>query len=159
MKIGLISDTHGFFEPRVPEIFRAVDHILHAGDICGNEIILQLEQIAPVTAVLGNNDYDPQYRELEVADFAGRKFLVHHIVPLGNTHANIFERIERVKPDFVIFGHTHQTHDRVVDGVRYVNPGYAGKRRFSQERSVALLELDENGDGNDVRLEFVPLAG
>lgn len=158
MKLGLISDTHGYFDPALPGVFFDVAHILHAGDICGNDVILKLEQIAPVTAVLGNNDYDPQYRELEVIEFAGVKFLIYHIVPLAKTHASIFESVARVKPNIVLFGHTHQRHDRTVAGVRYLNPGYSGKPRPQQQRSVAILELpDEESDQREVTIEFVDL--
>ena len=53
MKIGLISDTHNYLDPRVPEIFAGVEHILHAGDVGLSSLIVELEQIAPVTAVVG----------------------------------------------------------------------------------------------------------
>ena len=56
MKIGVISDTHNFFDPKIPELFNGVDHILHAGDVGTAVIRFQLEEIAPVTAVLGNVD-------------------------------------------------------------------------------------------------------
>ena len=153
MKLGLISDTHGYFDPALPKIFEGVEHILHAGDICGNDVILKLEQIAPVTAVLGNNDYDPRYRELEAVEFEGTRFLIHHIVPLGQPHANIFDSVQRVRPDIVLFGHTHKTHDSVVDGVRYLNPGYAGRQRFNLGRSVALLKLKSG----EAPVEFIGL--
>jgi len=56
VKIGVLSDTHGFLDPRVETLFAGVDHILHAGDIGYATIILELEFLAPVTAVLGNCD-------------------------------------------------------------------------------------------------------
>ncbi|HAV64105.1 MAG TPA: YfcE family phosphodiesterase, partial [Verrucomicrobiales bacterium] len=56
MRIGVISDTHGYLDPKIPALFQGVEHILHAGDIGYASIILELEQIAPVTAVLGNTD-------------------------------------------------------------------------------------------------------
>src|SRR5204863_10092352 len=80
MKLGAISDTHGHFDPKLPKLFAGVDHILHGGDIGLPWLILELEQIAPVTAVLGNTDAGLDFKETEVAEFDGRKFLVHHIV-------------------------------------------------------------------------------
>ena len=145
MLIGLISDTHGRFDPQIPELFRDVDHILHAGDICGNEIILKLERIAPVTAVLGNNDYDPQYRDLEVVELESTKFLIHHIVQFNNPHAPFFDSVARVRPDIVIYGHTHKPDDRIVEGVRYINPGYTGPQRFSMRRTLATFRLEAGG--------------
>ena len=56
MKIGVISDTHDFFDPRIPELFKDVEHIIHAGDIGSMAIISELEKIAPVTAITGNTD-------------------------------------------------------------------------------------------------------
>ncbi|TFG45856.1 MAG: metallophosphoesterase, partial [Gemmatimonadales bacterium] len=56
MRLGIISDTHGLLRPEVFEVFREVDHILHAGDIGPLDILTELEAIAPVTAVFGNTD-------------------------------------------------------------------------------------------------------
>ena len=58
LRVGVISDTHDFFDPRLPVLFAGVDRILHAGDIGMPWVILELEQIAPVTAVIGNSDTD-----------------------------------------------------------------------------------------------------
>ena len=80
MKIGVISDTHGFLDPQIPKLFAGVAHILHAGDIGDAFIAFELEQIAPVTIVLGNTDLGLSFKETEVVELATRKFLVHHIV-------------------------------------------------------------------------------
>ena len=143
MKIGVISDTHNYFDPRIPGIFAGVDHILHAGDIGLPWVILELEQIAPVTAVLGNNDEGLSYRETETVKLGRRKFLVHHVV---NPHApadKIKDRIARERPDAVVFGHTHKPFCETIGGILFVNPGYAGKPKFGGERSVAILHCDE----------------
>src|SRR5206468_3742547 len=80
LKIGVISDTHGHLDPTIPELLAGVEHILHGGDIGYASIILELEQIAPVTAVLGNNDSAMEFRETELVRVGDRKFLVHHIL-------------------------------------------------------------------------------
>ncbi len=59
MKIGVISDNHGHMHPKVYDLFQGVDHILHAGDIGSEEIIISLEAMAPVQAVWGNIDTFP----------------------------------------------------------------------------------------------------
>lgn len=141
MKVGLLSDTHGHLDPRIPELFRGVDHILHAGDIGHDGIIADLSLVAPVTAVLGNNDIGMHYRETEVVELAGRRFLVHHIVQPSHLHDRLARSVSHHRPEFVVFGHTHLRHDSVVDGVRFLNPGYCGRPRFAQDRSVAVLEL------------------
>jgi putative phosphoesterase len=150
MLIGLISDTHDFLDPRVPSIFKGVEHILHGGDIGRTSIIMALERIAPVTAVLGNTDSGIDVRETEVVELAGRKFLLHHIVDVRDPGESIQRRIEKEAPDVVIFGHTHKPHDETIGATRYVNPGYAGKPRFNLPRSVALLHCGPDG----VRVEF-----
>lgn len=145
MKIGVISDTHGFLDPRVETIFGGVDHILHAGDIGDAVIELELRLIAPTTVVLGNTDMGLPFRETEIVQLAGKKFLVHHIV---NPHApadKLAARIAREQPDAVIFGHTHKKFSDLVNGTLYFNPGYAGKARTATERCVALLHVDKNG--------------
>ena len=56
MLLGIVSDTHGYMNPRVLELLQGVEHILHAGDIGDAAIIGRLSSIAPVTTVRGNND-------------------------------------------------------------------------------------------------------
>ncbi len=153
MKIGVISDTHNHFDPKIRTLFAGVDHIMHAGDIGLPWIILELEFIAPVTAVLGNNDQGLSFKETEVVKLGGRKFLVHHIVDIHRPAEAVARRIAREKPDVVVFGHSHKPFDEVRDGRLYFNPGYAGRPRFGQARSVAILHCDESG----VRAEFCPL--
>jgi uncharacterized protein len=145
MKIGVISDTHGHFDPKIPNLFRGVDHILHGGDVGLPWLILQLEQIAPVTAVLGNTDAGLDFRETELTELGGRKFLVHHIVDPHKPAPAIQRRIIRENPDAVIFGHTHKPFHEAIGRTLYLNPGYAGKPRFNLPRSVAILHCNSNG--------------
>jgi putative phosphoesterase len=154
MRIGVISDTHNYFDPRIPQLFAGVDHILHGGDIGLPAIILALEQTAPVTAVAGNTD-DPgfHYRLTEVVELAGRRFLLQHIVNPQSLAEPIKTRIARERPDVVVFGHTHKPFHQTIDGALFFNPGYAGKSRFGLERSVAILHCGEKG----VRAECLPL--
>jgi putative phosphoesterase len=153
LRIGVISDTHNFLDPKVPELFAGVDHILHGGDIGQARLILRLEELAPVTAVLGNTDSGLQFRETEIAELDGRKFFIHHIV---NPHAldEVLERrFEREKPAVVVFGHTHKPFSETIGSTLFFNPGYAGKSRFGMPRSVAILHCTAKG----IRAEFIPL--
>ena len=153
-RVGVISDTHNHLDPRVFELFEGVDHILHGGDIGMSALILDLQSIAPVTAVLGNTD-DPaiRFRETEIVELAGRKFLLHHIVDPRAPSETVKRRIARDKPDVVVFGHTHKPFQQTIAGVLYFNPGYAGKSRFGMERTVAILHCD----GDSIRAEYFKL--
>jgi putative phosphoesterase len=154
VKLGVISDTHDFLDPKIPQLFSGVDHILHAGDIGKPSLLLQLESIAPVIAVGGNTD-DPsfRYRETQIAQLGGRKFLVHHIVDPRALRDDLKARIQRDKPDAVIFGHTHKPCNETIDGILFFNPGYAGKNKFGLQRSVAILRCDKK----IISAEFLPL--
>jgi uncharacterized protein len=145
IKIGVLADTHGHLDPKILTHFAGVDHIIHAGDIGLPWLLLELENIAPVTAVVGNNDSGLEYKETELLQLDQRKFLIHHIV---NPHApadKIKRRIIRENPDVVIFGHTHERFCQTITQTLYFNPGYAGKPRFNLGRSVAVLTCDSAG--------------
>src|SRR5882672_3760370 len=62
VKIGIISDTHAQLHPAVPRVFAGVEHILHAGDIGSEDVLRELERLAPVTAISGNADRPPLSR-------------------------------------------------------------------------------------------------
>jgi len=153
VKIGVISDTHDFLDPRVKELFAGVDHILHAGDIGTVWITFELEQIAPVTAVLGNTDFDLSFKQTEVVTLANRKFMVHHIVNPQMPDEALRRQITRHRPDVVVFGHTHKAFDQTVSSTRFFNPGYSGRPKFNQPRSIGLLHCDDAG----LTAEFISL--
>jgi putative phosphoesterase len=142
--IGLISDTHGLLRPEVHTVFAGVELILHAGDVCGDEILDELELIAPVRAVYGNNDapWDPRLAAAINDTFEGVRVHVSHGHEVGKvTPANIAAAYDA---DVVVYGHTHVQKVTRVGGRIIVNPGAAGPRRFNLEASVALLTV-ENG--------------
>ena len=153
MKIGVISDTHGFLDPKIPGLFAGVEHILHAGDIGPDSIIAELRTIAPVTAVSGNTDSFSPYRATELIHLSGYKFLVHHIVNPAELKDELQTRITRECPKVVVFGHTHKKAWTSVNGVHYLNPGYSGKPKSGEERTVAIL----NGIGKEIWPDFLKL--
>jgi uncharacterized protein len=153
IRIGVISDTHNHFDPAIPDLFQGVNHIIHAGDIGLPWILLELECIAPVTAVGGNTDTGLDYKETAQVQLDGRKFLVHHKFDLEEPEKKVAARIIRQNPDVVIFGHTHKQFCEARNGTLYFNPGYAGKKRFKLPRSVAILTADETG----ITADFIEL--
>ena len=153
MKIGVLSDTHGYFDPKIPQLFEGVEHIIHAGDLGSIWVKFQLEQIAPVTAVVGNVDTGLDLRETELVHLGGRKLLVHHIVDPRELSDHLQRSIQNEQPDAVVFGHTHRRFCQMMAGVLFFNPGYAGKQRFDLDRTVAILRWDDKV----IRPKYLPL--
>ena len=141
MKLGLISDTHDQLPEGWEEAFAGVEHILHAGDVCRPDIIVELSQVAPVTVVAGNNDFFPGWRDLEVFEGVGRRILLHHIVQPHRPGPMLLTALRAAPADVVVFGHTHRSFAEVIDGVLFLNPGSAGAPRFGLPRSAAILDL------------------
>ena len=154
MRIGVISDTHNYLDPKVTKLFAGVEHILHGGDVGQPQLLAELGAIAPVTAVAGNTD-EPgfHYPLTKMVELGGRRFLLHHIVDPNALPDSLQERIAQGQPEVVIFGHTHKPFCQSIGGRLFFNPGYAGKQRFNLARSVAILHCGEQA----LRPEFLPL--
>jgi uncharacterized protein len=145
LRFGLISDTHGHLDPRVRNIFAGVDHIFHAGDIGFAAIVMELEEIAPTTAVLGNNDWGMDFKETESITVGGWKALTHHIVTPTRLHDTLQKRVSAFAPDLLVFGHSHKQFCEKHGDILFVNPGYSGKPRLGLARSVAIAETGASG--------------
>ncbi|MQG33225.1 MAG: metallophosphoesterase family protein [SAR202 cluster bacterium] len=149
MLIGVVSDTHGFYDPRVPPLLDGVEHILHAGDIGTGGIIEQLSETAPVTAVRGNNDREgPEslYPEVETIQLGGCRIYLTHIVkvPKEGDTAGLSPYLE-AGADVVVYGHSHIAFHEDRGPLKFFNPGAAGKRRFKLVPSIGLLDVGEAG--------------
>lgn len=135
-RIGVLSDTHGLLRPEVLSALSGCDAIIHGGDINKPEILEQLEKIAPVYVVRGNNDKEwaehlPITLAFQIEQF--RFFLVHNKKQVPGDLTGI---------DAVIFGHSHKYFAQDLDGRLWLNPGSCGKRRFDQEITLAILTVD-----------------
>ena len=93
------------------------------------------------------------FRETETVELAGKQFLIQHIVSAQSPAEKLKFLITRVRPDVVVFGHTHKKFCEMIDGILFFNPGYSGKPKLGAERSVAIFHCGENG----IRHEFIPL--
>jgi putative phosphoesterase len=140
MRIGLISDTHGLLRPEALDFLAGSDHIIHGGDIGNPDILERLAAIAPLTVVRGNNDTAawaktiPVTARLEVGGIS--IFAIHDIKEL-----DIDPRAAGVR--VVVSGHSHRPASVERDGVLYVNPGSAGRRRFSLPIAAGELLLED----------------
>ena len=139
MKIGLISDTHGLVRPEALQALAGVDRIIHAGDVGGAKVIEALSGIAPVDVVRGNNDKDPWGAQLPSSlalEFEGVGIHVLHDVKELDVDA------AAAGFHVVIAGHSHKPVIAERDGVLFVNPGSAGRRRFSLPVTVGYLMVE-----------------
>ena len=138
MRVGLISDTHGLLRPEAIACLRGCDHIVHAGDIGSADILEELGVLAPVTAVRGNNDHGAwaeRLRDTEDITLDGVSIhVLHDLARLDIQPAAAGVRV-------VISGHSHRPLIDERDGVLFVNPGSAGRRRFTLPIALAELEI------------------
>lgn len=137
-KIGLISDTHGLLRKEALRALAGSELILHAGDIGNSDILDSLMKIAPVIAIRGNVDTEDWARELPettvIETEAATIYMLHDVKQLDlNPAAAGFQ--------IVVSGHSHNPSDEERHGVRYINPGSAGPRRFSLPVTIARLDL------------------
>ena len=154
LRIGLISDTHGLLRPEAVEFLRGSDFIVHAGDICDPNILVELSRLAPVTAVRGNNDrgqWATSLGETELIKF--EETFLYAIHDLGELDIDPVAAGVHV----VISGHSHKPSVNHRDGVLYVNPGSAGPRRFSLP--IAAAELIIKGGSVVARVAEFPSKG
>jgi len=120
-RIGVLSDTHGLLRPEVLSSLSGCDAIIHGGDINKPEILEQLEKIAPVYVVRGNNDKEwaehlPITLTFQIEQC--RFFLVHNKKQVPGDLTGI---------DAVIFGHSHKYFAQELEGRLWLNPGSCGK--------------------------------
>jgi putative phosphoesterase len=168
LRIGVISDTHGLLRPEVFEAFEGVDHILHAGDIGAEDVLIELRAIAPVTACAGNVDgfRCGDAREEARVELGGLRFYLTHILDRpARPRPEVREALRDQPADVVVFGHSHLPHDERRDGLWFFNPASAGPRRFDYPVSVGFFERDARGSwrawhhGLDARSRDVLAAG
>ena len=137
--IGIISDTHGLLRPEALAQLQGAAHIIHAGDIGAAEIIPRLEEIAPVTAIRGNVDgaaWARVFLETVSVGLFGKRFIVIH----DRNDLKVDPAAEGI--DAVISGHSHKPGTEIRDGVLYLNPGSAGRRRFKLPVTVATILVE-----------------
>ncbi|CAB3804412.1 hypothetical protein LMG28688_05971 [Paraburkholderia caffeinitolerans] len=145
LRVALVSDTHNLVRPELLRFLDGSDAIIHAGDICEQGVLDQLAQIAPLTAVRGNNDRGawaealPVQTVVEIGGIAVA--VVHELRDLRGFGDGLAAQGIAV----VVSGHSHKPEHDMRDGVHYVNPGSAGPRRFKLPISAAMLTIGNEG--------------
>lgn len=135
-KIGIVSDTHGLLRPEVLEILADCDVIFHGGDINRPEIVEELQKIAPLYVVRGNND--KEWAEAIPHDLtAAVEGLTFYMVHNKKEAAKNLEGI-----DIVLFGHSHKYTETMIENRLWLNPGSCGRRRFHQEITMAVMTVE-----------------
>ena len=151
--IGLVSDTHGMVRPQLFHALAGVELILHAGDVGPNDVLIELEAIAPVSAVFGNTDLpgNPRLFDELVLDIGGVSIHVSHGHEFGSpTPAKLLAVYTQ---QVLVYGHTHRQMITEAAGRLVINPGAAGARRFDLQPSVARLTIE----GGVASVELVAL--
>ncbi|MEM9897016.1 MAG: metallophosphoesterase family protein [Bacteroidota bacterium] len=149
MKIGILSDTHGFLPEAVFRHFEEVDEIWHGGDIGSIEVLDKLRSFKPTLAVWGNIDdqrIQQECREVIETEREKVKILITHIAgkpPRYNR--TILDRIRNYKPKILVCGHSHmlKVMPDEANKLLYVNPGAAGRHGFHSMKTILRLDIND----------------
>lgn len=162
MEIGIIADTHSFFDPNLPEIFAGVDEIWHAGDFGEATVAEQLAAIKPMKGVYGNIDTEDireQYPEDLWFEIEGVTVWMTHIAGRpGRYDRRVYQGLTAKKPDVLVCGHSHMLvvqRDPKFDNMLYLNPGAAGHHGFHKKRTLLKCRV---ADGKVDKLRIIELG-
>lgn len=149
-RIGIISDTHSYWDDKYEHYFKDCDEIWHAGDIGSMEIADRLREIAPLRAVHGNVDGGdvrrlfPETLRWKCEDV---DVLMKHIGGYpGNYDHSIMGQIYASPPQLFISGHSHilkVKFDKTLN-LLHINPGAAGQQGWQKERTLVRLTIEGN---------------
>ncbi len=161
MKIGLLSDTHGFLDPTLSTHFSACDEIWHAGDIGDRAVTDGLGKITSLRAVHGNID-DPSMRNSFLEDLwfeceGVLVFLTHIAGKPPSYNPRVRKLINAKHPHLLICGHSHilQVKKDEENNLLFINPGAAGQQGFHTVRTAIRMEIES---GAVRKLEVIELG-
>ena len=160
-RIGLLSDTHGYWDERYARHFAECDEVWHAGDIGSLEVAERFEAFKPFRAVYGNidgRDIRLRYPKIQRFTIEGADVLIKHIGGYpGNYDASIRSALYHQPPTLFISGHSHilkVMHDNRLNTL-HMNPGAAGIHGFHKVRTLLRFTVDNGAFSN---LEVIELA-
>jgi len=149
-RIGIISDTHNYWDPKFEHYFEPCDEIWHVGDICSVELAERLAGIRPLRAVCGNCDGgDLRLMYPEVLRFKCEEVevLMKHIGGYsGHYDPSIVRQLMTRPPQLFISGHSHilkVKYDKTLS-LLHINPGAAGMQGWQKERTLVRLTIEGN---------------
>lgn len=153
-RIGIMSDTHGYWDSRYAVHFEGMDQIWHAGDIGDYSIVERLEEIAPVVhAVSGNVDHGMVRRkcpEIDIFEVEGVRVLLTHIGGYpGRWSPGMKKLLREERINLMVDGHSHilkVIYDKELS-LLHINPGAAGQQGWHRVRTLVTLTID----GTDLR--------
>lgn len=159
-RIGLLSDTHGYWDERYLKYFESCDEIWHAGDIGSQEVANRLAAFRPFRAVYGNIDNQElrlQFPEINRFQIEGADVLIKHIGGYpGKYDSSIRKILITQPPQLFISGHSHILKVKYDPHLQllHINPGAAGKYGFHKIRTLIRFSINE---GNFSDLEVIEL--
>lgn len=150
MKVGLLSDTHGFLDQSIFEHFKYCDEVWHVGDIGDEDLLHELEAFKPVRAVYGNIDNRTLQNNLPEDLWFNVEGLTIWMTHIGGAPPNYNPRVKKILaeriPDIFICGHSHILRikrDPKFNNMLYLNPGAAGNHGFHHIKTLVRFELKE----------------
>lgn len=159
-RIGLLSDTHGYWDERYLKYFEECDEIWHAGDIGSKEVMDRLMDFKPFRGVYGNIDGQDIRKILpEINRFMleGADILIKHIGGYPGKYDSQIKKILNISaPTLFISGHSHilkVKYDKEYE-MLHINPGAAGKYGFHTVRTIVRFSIEQ---GNFSDLEVIEL--
>lgn len=164
-KIGVLSDTHAYLNPKLFTFFESCNELWHAGDIGNLNIAKELADFKPLKAVHGNID-DTETRNIYPAHqrfcIDNTTIWITHIGGYpGKYYKGIEEEIKNSPPDIFICGHSHilkVIYDKKLK-LMHINPGAAGKFGLHQICTAIRFDLEERTPKNLEILEFLKNSG
>ena len=160
-RIGIISDTHGYWDDAYERYFSSCDEIWHAGDIGNLDVTYKLNKIAPLKAVYGNidnNEIRQEFPEDIYFELNNQKIMMTHIAgKLGNYYSNCQNKISSYNPSILLCGHSHickVAYDKKYK-LLYINPGAAGIIGFHKVRTILRMEITEKTIENLEVIELI----
>lgn len=156
-RIGLLSDTHAYWDERYVKYFSECDEIWHAGDIGSMELVMRLQEIAPLRAVHGNidgGDVRRMFPEKLRWTCEGADILMTHIGGYpGKYDARIRQQLYERPPKLFISGHSHILKVQFDPQLKllHINPGAAGLQGWQTMRTLVRFSVDK-GEFKDLEV-------